>query len=142
MGIIKRFDHLAIGVEDAEAAKHFFRDILGAEPLEDKGSSDAAKFTWDCFNLGGRKMEIVSPHESGEGGIGRYLAKYGQGYHHMTLAVENLDEAMAYFEKEGIRILAVDRSQENFQHFFLHPKDTFGASIQIFEENDKTLDLA
>jgi methylmalonyl-CoA epimerase len=142
MGIIKRVDHVAIGVEDADAAKHFFSEVLGAEPLVDRGSSDAAKFTWDCFRLGDKKIELVSPHTSGEGGIGKYLAKYGEGYHHMTVAVENLDEAIAYFEEQGIRILHVDRSQPNFQHFFLHPKDTFGASIQIFEENDETLRLA
>jgi methylmalonyl-CoA epimerase len=142
MSIIKRLDHVAIGVEDKEAAIHFIKDILGATPLEDRGSSDAAAFTWDTFNLGGKKIEIVSPHVHGEGGIGKYLAKKGEGLHHMTLAVENLDEAMKYFESHNIRILSVDRSSANFQHFFLHPKDTFGASIQIFEENEEAIRLA
>ena len=139
MGIIKRFDHVAIGVEDINKATHLIRDILGGEPMKDRGDSDKEGFAWATFKLGGKKIELVSPHKSGEGGIGKYIAKYGEGFHHLTLGVTNLEEAMEYFESRGIRILATNKDDPNFEHFFLNPKDTFGALIQVFEENEVTL---
>ena len=137
MSIIKRFDHVSIGVRDIDKAKKLFLDILGGEELEDKGDSDAEGFSWTTFNLGGRKMELVTPH-SAESGVGRYIEKYGEGYHHISIAVEDLREAMAHFESNGIRILASNFDSESFKHCYLHPKDTFGTLIQVFEENEKT----
>ena len=136
--MLKRLDHVSIGVLDMDKAQALFCDILGAEILPDAGQSEDAGFDWITFMLGGKKVEIVSPHVHGEGGIGKYLAKKGEGLHHMTLAVDNLDEAMKYFESHNIRILSVNRSSANFQHFFLHPKDTFecGLVVRIVKTRD------
>lgn len=141
MGIIKRIDHVSIGVEDISRARSFLTDVLGGDPLPDQGDSPEG-FRWETFMLGGKKVELVSPHTPGEGGVGRYIAKRGEGYHHISVAVENLDAALAYFESKGIAVLGVNRDNLNFQHFYLHPKQTFGAMIQVFEENDHTRSLA
>ncbi len=140
MSIIKRMDHVSIGVRDMDKARKLFLDILGGEELEDRGKSDDG-FDWNTFNLGGKKLELVSPHNA-ESGVGRYIEKYGEGFHHICLAVENLVEAMAHFEANGIRILASNLESEDWKHCFLHPKDTFGALIQVFEENEKTKALS
>lgn len=136
MGVFKRFDHVSIGVQDAEKARALFLDVLGGEELKDKGSSSEG-FDWFTFNLGGKKMEVVSSTREGSG-VGRYVEKYGEGYHHISIAVDDLKEAVAYFESKGVRVLGVNFDSENFKHFYLHPKDTFGAMIQVFEENDQT----
>lgn len=141
MSIVKRLDHISIGVEDMASARRFLVEIMGAEPLPDAGSSPEG-FDWATFRLGGRKVEFVSPHVPGEGGVGRYVAKRGEGFHHASMSVANLDEAIAHFESRGVRILGVNRDNPNFKHFYLHPKDTFGAMIQIFEENDETISMA
>ena len=59
MSVFKRFDHVSIGVKDAEKARALFLDVLGGEELPDKGSSSEG-FDWFTFNLGGKKMEVVS----------------------------------------------------------------------------------
>ena len=133
--------YCTIGVKDMEKAKKLFIDILGGEPLKDVGSSDEG-FDWITFRLGEKKVEVVSPHKQGEGGVGRYIEKYGEGYHHISIAVDDLKEAIEYFEERGIRILAPNFESETFKHCYLHPKDTFGAMIQVFEENPETVDLA
>lgn len=142
MSIFKRLDHVSIGVADREKAEKLFLEVFGAQPLRDVGSNDAEGFNWQTFLLGGKKVEIVSPHKLGEGGVGRYIDKNGEGFHHITLAVENIDEAEAHFEKNGIRVLAKNTSDPNWKHFYLHPKDTFGALFQVFEENEHTRSLA
>ncbi len=138
MSVFKRLDHVAIGVKDLEAAKRLFVDVLGGEPLRDKGSSPEG-FDWFTFRLGGKKVELVAPHVLGQGGVGRYVAKRGEGFHHLSIAVDNLREAITYFESRGIRILAPNFERETWKHCYLHPQDTFGALIQVFEENPQTL---
>jgi methylmalonyl-CoA/ethylmalonyl-CoA epimerase len=138
MPIFKRFDHVSIGVNDLARAKQVFCDILGGEALPDTGSSPEG-FDWFTFKLGGRKMELVCPHTTGEGGVGRYIARHGEGYHHISIAVDDLKAAIAYFEGRGIRVLAPNFERETWRHCYLHPKDTFGALIQVFEENAQTI---
>jgi methylmalonyl-CoA/ethylmalonyl-CoA epimerase len=141
VSIIKRFDHVSIGVKDVERAKALFIDVLGGTPMSDEGASEAEGFEWTTFKLGGKKMELVSSSDK-ESGVGRYIEKYGEGYHHISIAVDDLKEAIAYFESKGLRVLAPNFEQEKWKHCYLHPKDTFGALIQVFEENDETLSHA
>ena len=136
MSIFKRFDHVAIGVKDAEKARTLFLDVLGAEELPDKGSSSEG-FDWFTFNLGGKKMEVVSSTREGSG-VGRYVEKHGEGFHHISIAVDDLKEAIAHFESKGVRVIGANFDSEDFKHCYLHPKDTFGAMIQVFEESEQT----
>jgi methylmalonyl-CoA/ethylmalonyl-CoA epimerase len=139
MGIFKRLDHVSIGVNDFQAAQRLFVEVLGGEPLRDVGSNADENFRWTTFNLGGKKVELVSPITPGKGGVGRYLAKHGEGYHHISISVENLDEAVRHFESRGLRVLAYNTDNPDWKHCYLHPQDTHGALIQVFEENEKTL---
>ena len=84
-------------------------------------------------------MEIVSPTEPGAGGVGRYLSKHGEGFHHLSISVGNLDEAIRYFESQGLRVLAPNKSDPNWKHCYLHPQDTHGALVQVFEETPHSL---
>ena len=136
MSIFKRFDHVSIGVKDAAKARALFLDVLGAEELPDKGSSSEG-FDWFTFMLGGKKMEIVSSTREGSG-VGRYVEKYGEGFHHISIAVDDLKEAIAYFESKNVRVIGANFDSEDFKHCYLHPKDTFGAMIQVFEESQQT----
>lgn len=137
MGIFRRLDHVSIGVKDMEKAKKLFLEVLGGEPLKDVGRSSEG-FDWTTFNLGGKKVELVSPVVQGEGGVGRYIESHGEGYHHISISVDNLEEAIAYFEGNGIRVLAPNLEDGTWKHCYLHPKDTFGALIQVFEEDENT----
>ncbi len=73
------------------------------------------------------------------GGVGRYIARHGEGFHHISISVENLPEAVQYFELHGIGVLAANYDNPHWRHCYLNPKDTCGALIQVFEENEKTL---
>ena len=137
MSILKRLDHVAIGVKDMEKARALFCDVLGGELLPDKGSSESEGFDWFTFMLGGKKLEVVSGTSS-ESGVGRYIEKHGEGFHHISIAVDDLKDAIAYFESKNVRILSSNLDSEDFKHCYLHPKDTFGAMIQVFEESEQT----
>ena len=139
--MLKRLDHVSIGVADIDKAKTLFTDILGGQLLPDLGDSEEG-FSWLTFMLGGKKLELVTPKKMGEGGVGSYLKKYGEGFHHLSFAVNDLAESRDYFESKGLRVLSYSEVSPTFKHFYLHPKDTFGALIQVFEENTKTIAMA
>ena len=77
--MLKRLDHVSIGVRDMEKASNLFCDILDGEPLPDKGESPSEGFDWITFRLGGKKVELVTPHVEGEGGVGKYLPNMARG---------------------------------------------------------------
>lgn len=139
MSVFKRFDHVSIGVKDMDKAKKLFCDVLGGEPLKDQGSSGEG-FDWFTFKLGGNKMEVVCPTD-GDGGVGRYIDKYGEGFHHVSIAVTDLKAAIEHFESNGVRVLGANFDSKVWKHCYLHPKDTFGAMIQVFEETENTNSL-
>ncbi len=139
MSIFKRLDHVSIGVTDIDQARKLFVDVLGGEPMRDKGSSPEEGFSWLTFKLGGKKLELVAPITPGEGGVGRYLEKRGEGFHHLSISVEDLPQAIEYFRSNGIRVLSDNFENPQWKHCYLHPQDTFGALIQVFEENPDTL---
>ena len=85
-----RLDHVSIGVHDMDRARRLFCEVLGGEPLPDAG--EAGDFDWMSFMLGGEKMELVTPRTPGEGGVGKYLAKYGEGFHHICCTVEDISQ--------------------------------------------------
>lgn len=140
--MFKRLDHVSIGVFDIEAARKLFCDQLGGELLKDAGTSNDEGFSWITFMLGGKKIELVTPHQAGEGGVGRYLEKNGEGFHHLSFSVTDLAAAKEFCDARKLRVLGYDPESSSFRHFYLHPKDTFGALIQVFEETGNTLDMA
>jgi len=139
MSIFKRLDHVSIGVHDLDAARRLFVDVFGGEPLKDVGTNESEGFRWVTFKLGGKKVELVSATSPGEGGVGRYLAKHGEGFHHLSISVGNLEEAMRHFESHGVRVLSPNTQNPDWKHCYLHPQDTHGALIQVFEETPHTL---
>lgn len=142
MGVFKRLDHVSIGVKDLEKAKTFFHDVLGCEPMKDLGSDKEDGFDWVTYNLGGKKIELVAPIVAGEGGVGRYIEKAGEGFHHISVSVDDVEKSARFFKSKGIRVIGEHFESKGWKHFYLHPEDTFGALIQVFEESEHTIDLA
>lgn len=138
MSIFKRLDHVSIGVKDMDKARQLFSEVFGAEILPDTGRSPEG-FDWATFRMGGKKVELVAPTVEGEGGVGRYIEKYGEGFHHISISVADLKAAIAHFESKGVRVLHANFDNPKWRHCYLHPGDTFGAMIQVFEENEHTL---
>ena len=139
MKVFERLDHVSIGVIDLEKATRVFIDVLGGEPLRDVGTNEREGFRWMTFRLGGKKVELVAPHGNGQSGVRRYIDKRGEGFHHCSISVANIEAAVAYFKSKGIGVLGLNVEDPNWKHCYLDPKATFGALIQVFEENERTL---
>ena len=131
MSFTERFDHVAIGVHDAEKAAAVFRDILGGEPV---GGMDVPKegFRFFQYRYPNRmKIELLEP--IGENGfLPKFLARRGEGVHHLTFKVTGIEAKMEYLRFRGIEPVHVIL-EGPWKEAFIHPKQAHGVLIQLLE---------
>lgn len=81
---------------------------------------------------GGTKLEFLEPLPvEGSEFINRFLHRNGPGPHHFTFKVPDLDDAIGAVNGAGYDVVGVDRSNDNWQEAFLHPKQSHGIVIQL-----------
>ncbi len=84
---------------------------------------------------GGSEIELIQP-TSEDSGVARFLAKRGEGMHHICLVVDNIERAMKEMAAKGLEILddtprVGDRGQK---YIFIHPKTTHGLLLELYEK--------
>ena len=85
---IKRIHHIAVVVEDIEAALQFWQDILGMDPQVSNIPQENARVAF--LPLGGSEIELVQP-SAPDTSLSRFLEKHGPGMHHLCLEVDDLN---------------------------------------------------
>jgi methylmalonyl-CoA/ethylmalonyl-CoA epimerase len=129
---IKRVDHIAIVVEDLDAALATYRDALGialdhVAEMPDQGVKAA------FLPVGDGEIELLEPL-SPDSGIGKYLAKRGEGLHHICLEVDDIDAALAELKDRGAAL--IDETPKRGAHglvAFIHPKGAHGVLIELVQ---------
>jgi methylmalonyl-CoA/ethylmalonyl-CoA epimerase len=132
MAVIK-IDHIGIVVQDIEAALKVYRDALGLEL--DKVESVPEQAVRIAFLLTGEgEIELVQP-TTDDSGIARYLARRGEGIHHICLEVDDIEASLAHMAAQGIELIdEMPRTGSAGQRYaFVHPKSTQGVLIELYE---------
>src|SRR5689334_11781404 len=101
-----RVDHVSVAVRDIDTALAFFRTCLPIEMHVAKRPGYNDEFNWCDFYIGPFKLELIEPARPG-GFVDRFIAKRGEGMHHLSLEVTQLEPLLQHLERDGIRI--VDR---------------------------------
>lgn len=129
----KAINHVAIVVEDLEAALPFWQDVLGiAVQKIEEYPQEAVRTAF--LPLGGSEIELVQPIEE-DSGVARYLAKRGQGLHHLCLEVDDLDALMTRLHEQGVTLINdTPRSHDDGTRYaFVHPRSTQGVLLELYE---------
>jgi len=131
----KRIDHIAIVVQDLDAALRVYRDVLGL-PLErvEEVPAEKVKVAFLPLPEGDGEVELVQP-TANDTGIARFLAKRGEGMHHICFEVDDIQAAMAAMAASGLQVLE-DKPRVGSQgqkYVFIHPKSTHGVLIELYE---------
>src|SRR6185436_6011832 len=101
--MIKRINHIAIVVEDIEAALGFWRDALGLD-LTEVEQVPEQQATVAFLPVGESHVELVQPITE-TSGVARFLAKRGPGLHHLCLEVDDLEQTLARLKTKGVRLI-------------------------------------
>ncbi len=128
-----KIDHVAIAVHDLDAALDFYRDALGLEVAE-RREVPAEGVEIAFLPLGESEIELLRPLEA-DNSIGRFLAKRGEGIHHICLRVDDIEAAVERLVAAGGRMATEIRSHANGTRYaFVHPKSSHGVLIELYEK--------
>ena len=133
---ISHIEHLGIAVENLEEAIKYYEQVLGMKCYSIEEVVDQ-KVKTAFFLVGNTKIELLES-TSPDGPIGKFIAKKGQGIHHIAFAVDNTTEALKTAEERGITLIdkTSRKGAEGLNIGFLHPKSTLGVLTELCSKNE------
>jgi methylmalonyl-CoA epimerase len=88
--------------------------------------------------LGESRIELLEP-TSEESPIARFLAKRGEGLHHVSLRVDDLNATVKRLKQQGVRLISEDVKIGAGGHLyvFVHPQSAGGVLLELVQEAAK-----
>jgi LAO/AO transport system kinase len=125
-------DHLGVAVKSIEAALGFYEGQLGMQ-VALRETVPHEKVNVAMLPAGGPRIELLEPTDP-ESVIGRFLAKRGEGLHHVALRVPDLNAAVERLRKSGARLLNEPQvGAGGHRYVFVHPASTGGVLLELIE---------
>jgi len=133
MPTIKRIDHIAIVVEDIDAALGFWRDTLGL-PLDHIQDVPEQASIVAFLPSGESEVELVKP-TAGDSGVARFLQKRGPGIHHICFEVDDVQAFLVKLIEKGVRLIneTPQVGADGKKIAFIHPESTHGVLVELYE---------
>lgn len=131
---ITRIDHIGIAVESIGKAIEFFEQALGMR-LDHIGSEEGGRTKVAFFPVGSSDVELVQS-EDPESGLAKFLAKRGEGVHHICFEVDDIENALGRLKEHGAQLIdETPRVNAQGQRYaFVHPKSAHGVLIELYEK--------
>lgn len=133
MSSVNKIDHIAILVNDIEAALTFWQDALGLTlDHEEEIVEQEARVAF--LPLGESEIELVTP-TTVDSGIARYLQKHGPGMHHLCFQVDDIQATLAHLKRKSIRMINDQplAMQGGRKMAFIHPESANGVLVELYE---------
>jgi methylmalonyl-CoA/ethylmalonyl-CoA epimerase len=133
--MLEKLDHIGIGVKDLDQAINLYKDVFGIEPSL-VYESEYTKARIAFFPIGETRIELIQPVDP-ESVMGKFLEKKGEGIHHVSYKVKDVDSSLAELEKKGVQLIDKKsrKVRENEKVAFLHPKSTNGVLVELIQED-------
>jgi len=130
-------DHLGIAVRSLDKALEFYQNQLGLL-LATRETVAHEKVNVAMLPVSGPRIELLEPTEE-DSVIGRFLAKRGEGLHHIALRVDDLAASIAKLKQSGSRLLNDDpqRGAGGHLYVFVHPSSTGGVLIELIQKKQE-----
>lgn len=124
-------EHIGIAVEDLDAARAYYENVLGLECYAIEEVADQ-KVRTAFFRVGDTKIELLESTDP-EGPVGKFIEKKGPGVHHIAFAMEDVGQALADAAAHGVRLIDEKprKGAEGLNIGFLHPKSTMGVLTEF-----------
>ncbi|MGO4912382.1 methylmalonyl-CoA epimerase [Leeuwenhoekiella sp. W20_SRS_FM14] len=131
---MKKIEHIGIAVKSLEASNVLYEKLLGKAPYKTEEVASEGVNT-SFFEMGESKIELLEATNANSP-IAKFIAKRGEGVHHIAYAVEDIKSEMNRLKKEGFELLNETPKQgaDNKWVAFLHPKTTGGVLIELCQD--------
>ena len=134
-----KLEHIGIAVSNLSTSVPLFERLLNSQCYK-KENVESEKVVTAFFKAGESKIELLESSDS-EGVIGKFIAKKGQGLHHLAFEVDDIYAEMKRLAEEGYILLNNEPKigADNKLVVFLHPKSTGGVLVELVQERDPSL---
>jgi methylmalonyl-CoA/ethylmalonyl-CoA epimerase len=126
-------EHVAVAVDDIDAALAKYREVFGLAAGE-REYVESQKTETARLPIGTTAIELISP--KGNESLQRFLERRGPGLHHIAIEVAGIEDALALLDKMGVPL--VDRAPrigaQGHKVAFVHPKATGGVLIELVDK--------
>ena len=131
--MLEKIYNLGYAVEDLDAAAAFYRDNFGAEPSEPETVEEQGIIA-STFRVGDSMIELVQPTRP-DSPVGKFLARRGEGVHHVAYEVGDLEAALSELKGRGVELIDEEprTGAGGMRIAFIHPKGAFGVLIELVE---------
>ena len=129
-----KIEHLGIAVSNMNESITLFENLLNTKCYKTEGvESEGVRTAF--FKVGDSKIELLEATNP-DSPIAKYLAKQGQGIHHIAFEVENIEEELKRLRALGFVLIheIPKRGADNKRIAFLHPKSTNGVLVELCQE--------
>ena len=127
-----KINHIAIVVEDIDKALEVYRDAMGLH-LENIAEEPAEAVKAAYLPTATGEIELIQPTTS-DSGVAQYLAKKGEGLHHICLEVDSIEATIRQMTGQGMQVLGeVRTNKRGDKYIFVHPKSAHGVLIELYE---------
>jgi methylmalonyl-CoA/ethylmalonyl-CoA epimerase len=133
--LYRKIDHIGIAVRSLDAALKTYGAGLGmrADHIEEVPEQ---KTRVALIQLGESRLELLEAMEE-DSPIGRFIAKRGEGLHHLCFQVEDLERTLLRLKEAGVRLIdeIPRRGAGNCLVAFIHPTSTCGVLVELSQNS-------
>jgi len=127
-----RIDHLGIAVKSLADSKGIYQK-LGLE-ISAEETVEAEQVRVVMVPVGESRFELLEP-TSETSAIAKFIAKRGEGLHHVSLRVPDLPAIVARLKQEGVRLVSdeIKIGAGGHRYVFVHPSSAGGVLLELVE---------
>src|SRR5438094_9060053 len=126
-------DHLGIAVKSLAKARKFY-ESLGMKMLSEE-LVEHEQVRVGMVPVGETRIELLEA-TAADSPVGRFIAKRGEGLHHVALRVEDLAGTVERLKQRGTRFITdeIKVGAGGHLYVFLHPSSTGGVLLELCED--------
>ena len=136
--LLTRIDHVGIACRDLASAVAFYEStfglvVAGREENSEQGVREALLRVADA-PAGASYVQLLEPLGP-DTPVGRFLARHGEGVHHIGYGVTDIEAALASIGAAGVRLIDARPRHGSMgaSIAFLHPKDVGGVLTELVQ---------
>jgi len=130
MDLVEKLDHVAFAVRDKKRGDDFLSNVLGAKEVMDM---EWGGFRFTSYLMGSASMLELVYADDPNHFVNRFIEKRGEGVHHLTIKVRNIEEMIEHLRSSKLNPFDIDTSNPLWKECYLHPKEALGTLIQFAE---------
>jgi len=135
--MINKIEHIGIAVKSLKDSNKLFESLFGKSHYKIE-SVESESVNTSFFKIGESKIELLEATND-DGPIAKFIAKKGEGIHHIAFDVDDIEAEIERLKKEGFIVLneKPKKGADNKLFAFMHPKSTNVVLIELCQDITK-----